>query len=145
MKHTNVKLLVLVFAVVVSMMSCVEEEPKIVPDVYVNFTINLELPQFIALKSVNNSVLIAHEGYADNGVILYRYSLDDYLAFDATCPQHIEDNRAVTLDEGGVAGTATCSKCNTKYFFFNFGQASSGYPLKRYRASVSGSYLSVSN
>ena len=145
MKHTNIALLMLVFAITFPLVSCVEEEPKIVPDVYVNFTINLELPQFIARKSVNNSVLIAREGYADNGVIIYRYSPDEYLAFDATCPQHIEDNRAVTLDDAGTAGTATCSKCSTKYFFFNFGQASSGYPLKRYRVALSGSYLTVSN
>ena len=145
MSRANIAILAVVWAITIPFSSCVEEEPLIVPDVYVNITINLELPQYIALKSINNALLIPNEGYADNGVVIYRYSPDEYLAFDATCPQHIETSWAITLDENGYAGTATCTHCNTSYTFFNFGQASEGYPLKRYRVSLSGLYLTVSN
>jgi hypothetical protein len=136
-----------IFSLLISafLSSCIEEEPKIVPDVYVNFTINLDLPEFIALKSINNAIKKSYEGYDNNGVILYRYTLDEYIAFDATCPQHIETSTSISLDEGGVAGTATCPHCNTTYSFFNFGQASSGYPLKRYRTNLRGTMLDVFN
>ncbi|PKP39247.1 MAG: hypothetical protein CVT98_02545 [Bacteroidetes bacterium HGW-Bacteroidetes-15] len=129
----------------VSLFSCVEEEEIIVPNVYVNFNISLDLPQFVALNSVNNSVKVPDEGYDDNGVIIYRFTLDEFLAFDATCPQHITISTSINLDDNGAAGTATCPHCQTTYSFFNFGQASSGYPLKRYKVKQSGSFLNVTN
>lgn len=143
MKNSKVLLFVLSFTLFAT--SCIEEEPRIVPDVYVNFTINLALPQFSALNSINNAVKVANYGYNKNGVIVYRFNLDEFLAFDATCPQHIERNTSITLDDEGAAGTATCSHCSTTYSFFNYGQASAGYPLKRYNVRVNGYMLTVSN
>jgi len=125
--------------------SCVEEEPVIVPDVYVSFSINLDLPEYNALNSVNNSVKVPNQGYAKSGVIIYRYSLDEFYAFDATCPQHISVITSVNLDDAGAAGTATCPHCNTVYYFPSLGYPSSGYPLKRYRVTLSGRILTVSN
>lgn len=145
MNRTNIALLAVVLAITIPFSSCVEEEPLIVPDVYVYISINLDLPQYIALKSINNALLIPNKGFDNNGVVIYRYSPDEYLAFDATCPQHIETSWAIILDDNGYAGKATCTHCNTSYTFFNFGQASAGYPLKRYRVSLSGSTLTVSN
>lgn len=135
----------LVSFLIIPFFSCVEEEETIVPDVYVNFNISLDLPQFNALNSVNNAIKVPNEGYDNNGVIVYRYTLDEFLAFDATCPQHITISTSIDLDDNGSAGTATCPHCGTTYSFFNFGQASSGYPLKRYRVNQSGSFLNVTN
>lgn len=135
----------LVTLIIFPFFSCVEEEEVIVPDVYVNFSISLDLPQYNALNSVNNAIKVPNEGYDNNGVIIYRFTLDEFLAFDATCPQHINISTSIALDDNGAAGTATCPHCYTQYSFFNFGQASSGYPLKRYKVNQSGSYLTVSN
>jgi nitrite reductase/ring-hydroxylating ferredoxin subunit len=136
----------LIFATIISVFSsCVEEEPVIVPDVYVYIRINLDLPQYNHLKSINNALKINNEGYNNNGVIVYRLSQDDYYAFDATCPQHINVSTSINLDDSGSGGGATCPHCNTTYSFFNYGQANNGYPLKRYKVSLSGIYLTVSN
>lgn len=135
----------LLAGIFLSITSCVEEEPKIVPDVYVYISINLDLPQYNSLNSTNNAIKIANEGYNKNGVIVYRYSLDEFFAFDATCPQHIEISKSVNLDDNGTAGTATCPHCQTVYFFASLGYPSSGFPLKRYSTSLSGRILTVSN
>ena len=125
--------------------SCVEEEPKIIPDVYVDFTIYLDLPQFVALSSLNNAVKVPNEGYDENGVIVYRYTLDEYMAFDATCPQHVTISTSIDLDDGGSAGSATCPYCQTKYLLTNFGYPEKGYPLKKYTVTLSGRNLRVTN
>jgi len=145
MSSTKIALTLIIATIISVFYSCTEEEPVIVPDVYVYFTINLDLPQFNHLKSINNAVKVNNEGYNNNGVIVYRLSYDDYYAFDATCPQHVNVSTSVTLDDSGSGGGATCPHCSTTYSFFNYGQASNGYPLKRYKVNLSGNLLTVSN
>lgn len=124
---------------------CVKEEEDVVPDVAVNFQINLDYPQFSSLNSVNNAILYSNEGYKRNGVIVYRFSLDEFFAFDATCPQHIETATAIILDRDGTAGSATCPECNTIYFFANMGYPAEGHSLKRYNVTFQGNILNVYN
>lgn len=123
--------------------SCVKEEPVVVPDVYVNFSINLLLPQYSDLNAPGNAIIIANVGYKGNGVIIYRLNLEEFFAYDATCPQHINKSKAVTLNDD--PSNATCPHCETTYSFLNFGQASKGHPLKKYSVSLSGSFLNVYN
>ncbi len=130
--------------ILIGFASCVEEEPKIVPDVYLNITINLNLPEYTDILVPGNAVLYPNEGYDNNGIIVYRHTQDEFIAFDATCPQHIEQSTAIEIDKEDFA-TGKCPHCNTTYSFFNFGQASSGYPLKRYRTTLNGSYLYIGN
>lgn len=124
--------------------SCVKEEPVIVPHVYVNFSINLSFPQYYGLNAINNAIIYPNEGYDDNGVIIYRKNLEEFFAFDATCPQHINISTALTLDKDD-SSSAICPHCETTYSLLNFGQASKGHPLKRYRVSLHGSFLNVYN
>ncbi|MHC1702536.1 MAG: hypothetical protein AB9846_01390 [Tenuifilaceae bacterium] len=124
---------------------CSDDQSQIVPYVRVGFYVNLDLPQFNSLTAVNNAVIYAEAGYNRSGVIVYRYLQDEFFAFDATCPQHIEDITAVKLDGGGSAGTATCPKCGTVYYLSNYGYPAKGYPLKRYNVNKSGNMLYVSN
>ena len=125
---------------------CSDKDEQIVPYVKVNITVNLQLPQFIALSSVNNAIIYPNEGYNGNGVIVYRNSLDEFTAYDATCPRHIDTNPTATvLDDNGSAGTATCPECNTVYYFFNYAYPSKGYPLRRYSLTRSGNMLYINN
>ena len=142
---TKLAFIGLISGLFLSFTSCVEEEPKIVPDVYVYISLNLDLPSYNALNSVNNAIKIPNEGYNKNGVIVYRYSMEEFYAFDATCPQHIDVSTSVNLDDNGTAGTATCPHCQTVYYFASLGYPSSGYALKRYSVSFSGRIVTVSN
>lgn len=145
MTITNIRIATFVFIISSIFSSCAEEEPKIIPDVYVRFSINLSLPQFNSLTVQGNSIIYPNEGYDNNGVIIFRYTQDDFLAFDATCPQHITRSTAILLNDEETLGTAICPHCETTYSFFNFGQANKGYPLKRYQAILSGGYVHVNN
>lgn len=140
---TKLEKILLVF-LVPFMFSCVEEAPRIVPDVYVNFSINIDLPLYSNLQADNNAIIIKNQGYNRSGVIIFR-SFDEFSAFDATCPQHIEKPTAIILDDNGTIGTATCPVCKAVYSFFDYGQSSTGYPLKRYVVTKTGSFLTVSN
>ncbi len=120
--------------------SCTKEQEVIVPDVFVDFTINIQM--YNELQAINNAVIIPNEGYGRNGVIIYRLNLEEFLAFDATCPQHIGNSTGTKIDDSDP-GYATCPHCGTTYSFMNFGQASEGHPLKRYKVHVSGYLLRV--
>ena len=136
MQKAKILLVFMTFGIFSLFSSCVDEEPNIIPDVYVDIYVNLSLPQFFMLNSINNAVKIPNEGYDKNGVIVYRLGLEEYLAFDATCPQHVQVSTSVNLDNNGTEGSATCPHCSTTYSFPYYGQASKRYPLKSYKVSV---------
>jgi nitrite reductase/ring-hydroxylating ferredoxin subunit len=123
---------------------CGKDEPEIIPDVYVNFDFSLQEPEFTNLNVIFGAVKKNDVGYNGNGVIVFRADQDDYKAFDATCPQHIEVNTSVDLNENG-SGKTTCPHCNTVYYLMNNGYPNKGYKLKQYRVSVSANRIYVSN
>ncbi len=143
--RTKIKHLFQLIILSVALFGCAKQEEQIIPYVRVNLSVNLQLPQFNALNSVNNAILYPDVGYNRNGVIIYRNSTDEFTAYDATCPKHIETKTAVVLDDGGSAGTATCPNCSTVYSFFSYGYPSNGHPLKSYTVTKSGNTLYINN
>lgn len=144
MNWTKIKFLGLAVGLMFQSTSCVEEEPKIVPDVHVKLKINLYLTQFSHIQVPGNAIMYPNEGFDKKGIVIYRYTIDEFFAFDATCPQHIEKSTAIEIVEDGF-DTGKCPHCSTTYSFHNWGQASSGYPLKRYKTTLSGSFLYITN
>lgn len=121
------------------------EQPQIVPYTNVNLIMSLNLPQFSPLSFSGNAIVVNNQGYKGNGVIVYRL-VDDFYAFDATCPQHISTATAIELD-GVSAGTATCPSCGTTYVLMT-GFAlddDSAYPLQSYTAWCTGNTVYVNN
>lgn len=123
---------------------CGNDEPEIVPDVYVNFDFNLQEPQFTNLNVILGATIKDNVGYNGNGVIVFRADQNEYKAFDATCPQHISTKTPVVLNANGT-GKATCPECSTVYFLMSNGYPPNGYKLKQYRTIVNGSYIRVTN
>lgn len=125
------------------MFSCLKTQDQIVPYVRVYIDFSPSLPQFYMLTTDGNAYIYPNAGYNQNGVIIYRNSMDEFTAYDATCPQHIDTKTAVVLDGGGQA---TCPKCGTIYYFALYGSASSGHPLRQYSVTkISDNYYRVSN
>jgi hypothetical protein len=142
---TKIKLLSHLFILSGLIFGCSNDQTQIVPYVNVQIYINLDLPQFTKLTSVGNAYLYPNVGYNGNGVIIYRNSFDEFTAYDATCPQHIETKTAIKLDDNGSGGQATCPHCNTIYYFYNYGSSSKGYGLRQYTVSKSGNTLNIYN
>ena len=149
----------LVFVLILSLNeSCTKTKQEVIPYVLVDFTISLNDPYFFDLNAVGNHVLVNSKtnnlgiyaaGYDGNGIIIYRAQLDEFFAFDRTCPHDYAldgTSVAVEIDDGEIF--ATCPTCGSKYALPSFGTPSEGpskYPLKVYRTSVNGEYIRVYN
>ena len=138
--------LFLVFSLVFTLIStsCEKEERHPIPDVYVNFMINLKTdPEFFILRAQGTSVVINSStigllslGFDDNGVIIYNAGDGEFYAFDRTCPYDIPESIAVETD--GLNGLATCPQCGSVYVLPSIGiptiDSPSRWPLKKYNA-----------
>jgi len=137
------------------LLSCKTEDNQRVPDVYVDFAINLSDPMFNDLSVAGNSVVVdasyagsASAGYDDHGIIVYRYSETEFFAFDRTCPFEEALDQAVILQNTGDI-TPACPKCHSKYILPSYGyptdDSPSRYPLRRYRTAFDGQIVHVYN
>lgn len=144
------------FAVVltISMSSCSKAKNDVIPDVYVNFTLDINDPEFVNLAAIGSDTVDAQTnnwgsgaaGFNGNGIIIYNGG-DAFYAYDRTCPHDYEVNGLsvrVKID----FTIATCPECGTIYSLSASGTPVSGagqYPLKNYRTSFDGRYLRVWN
>jgi len=137
--------------------SCQNNKNDVIPDVYVDFTMNLSKDiLFRDLSSPANSVIVnyltnnwgyASAGYDSAGIIVYCVDLDEFGAYDRTCPyDYVKNNKVVKVNVDFTM--AVCPACSTTYALSAYGQPYSGpgrYPLKNYHTSFDGSYLRVWN
>jgi hypothetical protein len=147
-------LILIVFALISS--SCKKNKNDVIPDVYVDFYIDLNDPEFFDLNAIGNADTVSSAtnnwgiysaGYDNNGIIVYRATLDEFYAYDRTCPYDYEVNKKsfkVKID--GIF--AVCPECATKYALPSFGTPYSGvgrYPLKNYKTYFNGQIVHVWN
>ena len=136
--------------------SCNKDEYDVIPDVTVDFYIDLNDPLFVNLGAIGNSVLIDAgtnnigqfaAGFDGNGIIVYRAQLDEFLAYDRTCPHDYALNQSsIRINVDGIF--AICPECESNYALPGFGTPVSGpskYPLKVYKTSFDGQYVYVYN
>jgi len=136
--------------------SCNKEENDVIPDVLVDFYIDLNDPEFFALNAIGNHVLVNSRtnnlgfkasGYDDNGIIIYRAQADEFIALDRTCPHdYVNDGSSIAVDVDGIY--AECPVCNSTFALPSYGTPTSGpsrYPLKIYRAAFTGQFVHVTN
>lgn len=140
----------------VSLSSCNKQENDVIPDVTVDFHIDLNDPEFFDLNAIGNHVLVNYNtnnlgykasGYDNNGIIVYRSQLDEFIALDRTCPHdYVRDGSSIAVDVDGIY--AECPLCSSTYALPSFGTPVSGpskYPLKMYRTSFNGRFVHVTN
>lgn len=144
---------VLVFILI----ACTRKENDVIPDTTVNFTIDLNDPEFVALTTLFGSVYISSAtnnwgigaaGYDNNGIIVINGD-GEFYAFDRTCPyDYAVNNQSVKVNIVDVI-YAECPECKTKYALTSFGTPVPGstgrYPLKNYKTTVNGNYVTVWN
>lgn len=138
-----------------SAVSCENDRNDVIPDVYVDFTIDVnDYPVLLtSLGSVTvdkNDLRIPKREYAagfkDNGIIIFN-GTDGFYAFDRTCPHDYEVNK---LSAKVVVDFlyAVCPVCSTYYALPSSGIPSSGpgkYYLKNYKTYFDGRFLRVWN
>lgn len=144
-------------ALMLSLDSC-NKKNDVIPNTYVNFTLDLNDPEFVNLSAFGGSVTVNSStnnwgagaaGFDGNGIIIC-YGVDEFYAYDRTCPHDYVNNSLsikVNIDPGNST-IAVCPKCGTKYGLTVGGTPVSGvgrYPLKNYRTSFQGNYVLVWN
>jgi len=116
---SKLRLFFLIILTPVLFFGCNTESP--IPEVYVNFRIQLVNPLYQDLYVITNSVFVPNEGY--RGIIITRVGEDQFEAYDAACTYDSENSDAV-VDEFDIYGE--CRVCGSKFNLLSGGYVDSG-------------------
>ena len=154
--RSKLKIFCLIILITTLHSACNKDEYDVIPDVTVDFYIDLNDPEFFDLAvetgyalvgSSTNNLGIYASGYDDNGIIIYHAPADEFIAYDRTCPYDYKINsKSAAVDVDGVY--AECPLCKSTWALPSFGAPASGpskYPLKIYRTSFDGRFIHVYN
>jgi nitrite reductase/ring-hydroxylating ferredoxin subunit len=143
--------------IALSLISCEKNKNDVIPDVWVDFSMDLVNDiEFSDLAAIGNHVIITYHtnnwgaksaGFDSSGIIVYRSLMEEFNAYDRTCPHDYAVN-GLRVKVNVDFTIAICPKCSTNYALSSFGTPISGpgrYPLKNYKTSFSGQYLRVWN
>jgi nitrite reductase/ring-hydroxylating ferredoxin subunit len=120
-----------------------EEELPDIPYVYVNFSINPNSTEYLELNQPGGWIYLTG-GY--RGILIYRLSMTDFMAFERACPYDPNVSGArIEVDTSGI--TTFCPVCHSKYILIDGSpfEGPSHYPLKAYRTTYDGNFLYVYN
>ena len=119
-----------------------ESHPNI-PNVYVNLYLDINSTQYIELNSVGGYVYLTG-GY--RGILVYRVSVEDFIAFERTCPYDPDKDCArIEMEPSGLTTVDSC--CMSRYLILDGSvlRGPSTIPLKQYRTSFDGNILHIYN
>jgi nitrite reductase/ring-hydroxylating ferredoxin subunit len=151
----KIRLLIITMTIAVILISCNKNKNDVIPEVYVDFTLDLNDPEFVVLNAMGGADTINSRtnnwgpnaaGFNGNGIILFR-GADEFYAYDRTCPHDYAVN-GLSIKVKIDFTLAVCPKCGTKYALAAFGTPASGtgrYPLKNYRTNFDGRFVRVWN
>jgi nitrite reductase/ring-hydroxylating ferredoxin subunit len=141
-------ILILIFITAIFFSSCKKSRNDVIPDVYVDFTIDLLDPEFVSLSVIDASDTVdaltnnwgsRAAGFDNNGIIIYR-GAEEFFAYDRTCPYDYAVN-GLSVKVNIDFALATCPECGTTYSLGTFGVPTAGvgnYSLKSYKTSFDG-------
>ncbi|MGS2725465.1 Rieske (2Fe-2S) protein [Psychroserpens sp. BH13MA-6] len=112
-------------------------------NVGVNFTLNLNLPQYNQLMFTSNTVYVPNQG--NQGVYVTNVGNGNFRAWDASDPNHAPSSCSF-LEIDGINVTCGCADEN-EYNLYTGQALNDPLPcgLKEYRVTVSGNNLTISN
>lgn len=114
-------------------------------DPLVNITLNLNLPEYDALKFPGGSVLL-NPPQGIRGVVVYNINNSEYTAFELSDPNHTP-NSCSRMEIEGIIATCPCTTDDNEYNIVT-GQSMTDqnlFPMLRYRAVRNGNVVNVSN
>ena len=124
--------------------ACSKEENKNeIPVVSVNFVITPNSTEYLELNAVGGWVTVTG-GY--RGIIIYRKSSSEFMAFERACPYDWQETDArVDIEASGL--TVVCPSCQSKFILIDGTpfEGPSHYPLKQYQTQYDGNLLYISN
>ncbi len=123
--------------------SCKKDVKNPIPDVYVNFYLNISSTLYIELASVGGWVNLTG-GY--KGIVVYRSSADEFMAFERACPYDWDvDSAYVSVEPSGLV--LKCKSCGSEFLIID-GSIVNGpatVSLKQYNTEYDGQNVHVYN
>jgi nitrite reductase/ring-hydroxylating ferredoxin subunit len=136
----KLKYFFLIFIFLYFPLCCEKDSCDVVPDTYINISVDLIHLTFGPGQSRIVTNTFAGEpslGFDNNGIMIYCNAPDEYFAYDRTCPHHIEESIAVEPVLNGMI--AKCPECDSEYQLWFSGfptdASISRCPLKQYRTT----------
>jgi len=118
------------------------EHPSI-PNVSVNVQLDISSTLYIELSTIGGYVYLTG-GY--KGLIVYRVSPDDFVAYDRACPfDPTAECARITMDPSGITLTDSCCKSNFSVLDGSIIKGPATQPLKRYNTQFDGQILHIWN
>lgn len=117
-------------------------------DVGFQFDMNLNLPLYNPLRNIGNPVYVDANGVGTRGMFVIQSSIDQYIAFEASCPNHAPNNCSTMTMKGQ---TAICECEGYEYSLFTgqlLNRPKDGkryYDMLYYQANLNGGIVTVSN
>lgn len=122
---------------------CGDKDWEYVPNVYVNFNIDISSGQYAELQLIGGWVYVTG-GY--RGIILYRKSFDEMMAYDRTSTYKPEtEGNKVFVDDNGLIAEDTASGSKFLLLDGSVLEGPASVPLKQYRTTFTGTSLHVYN
>ncbi|MBE9602814.1 hypothetical protein [Pedobacter sp. MC2016-24] len=131
-----------VFLLMLALAGCGKER-MVIPNVPVNFSALLTDPRLLKLSSPGGGVVLT--GYGVAGLVIYRTTNGNYVAYDRCSTVNPEKQCAVVLDDPTFTVTDPCSGAK---FLLEDGtpvKAPAELSLKKYDVFISGNTLQVRN
>lgn len=141
-KLNKAVILITIFASFFGFLSCEKGNSSGIPYAYVDIYININEPAFFNLSAVGGFEYI---NGGSQGIVLYRKSNDEIVAFDRHCTFNVEQNCRVAVDSTFIFLHDTC--CNSSFFLMDgtVNQGPATLPLKFYNVDFDGSNLHIYN
>ena len=133
---------ILLLIAAIGMSGCNTNDSNI-PNVAVNLRITVSNPDFISLNAVGGYV---HITGGSKGIIVYRFDVNEFRAFDRHCPYNALDGCRVTVNSTDIeAEDDVC--CNSKFLIIDGSvlEGPAALPLKQYQTSFDGNTLLITN
>jgi hypothetical protein len=118
------------------------DTPGVIPYVDVNIDLNLALPAYNSLNFPGNWLYISG---GSRGLIVYRYTLDEFVVLDRHATFDVGAGCQCTLSEDGYTILDPCSDSQWYIFDGSIIQGPTTAPLERYTTTWIPPVLSIQN
>lgn len=133
------------------LLSCEENTTNRNPflqEVSFRFELNLNLPLYNNLNTIGNPVFVNNAGVGTRGAFVMRNGIDSFIAFEASCPNHVP-NECSTMTLNGINVVCACEDFEYNLFTGEHlnrpDDGSRTFDLLFYRTTQSGNSVVISN
>ncbi len=126
----------------VAFTKCKKDDDNKVPLTPVNITVNVNQPAYFNLQTVGGWEYL---NGGSRGLLVYRYSSDEFRAYDRHSPYNYEAGCRVMVDATNIFAVDTCSGSRFLLIDGSVERGPAGQPLRSYQTAFNGSILQIYN